>query len=194
MWKFLGLSLAVVCASFLVHSQLQPASAAFAPASVYEFTVKDINGREYKMDQLRGKVTMIVNVASRCGYTPQYEGLQALYTKYRDRGFVVLGFPANNFKGQEPGTEAEIKEFCQTKYNVNFPMFSKISVKGEDQHPLYKFLTEKETNPQFAGDITWNFNKFLIGKDGRVLARFESKDQPQSESVVGAIEQALAGK
>jgi glutathione peroxidase len=122
------------------------------------------------------------------------EGLQATFDKYKAEGFYVLGFPANNFGGQEPGTAAEIKEFCTTKYKVSFPMFAKISVKGEDQDPLYKFLTSKETNPQFAGEISWNFNKFLIDREGRVVARFSSKDAPDGEAVTAAIEKYLKGK
>lgn len=160
-------------------------------ASVYDFALKDIDGNQVKLEQYRGKAVMIVNVASRCGFTPQYEGLEAIYRKYKDQGFVVLGFPANNFKGQEPGTDQEIKSFCSTKYDVTFPVFSKISVKGDDQHPLYKYLTGKETNPQFPGEITWNFNKFLLDKTGRVAARFDSKERPESEKVMQAIEQAL---
>lgn len=160
-------------------------------ASVYDFTMKDIDGNDVKLDAYKGKVVMIVNTASRCGYTPQYEGLQAIYEKYKDRGFVVLGFPANNFMGQEPGTEKEIKEFCTLKYNVTFPMFSKISVTGTDQHPLYGYLTNKATNPEFPGDISWNFNKFLIGKAGKIVGRFGSNDKPEDEAVIAAIESQL---
>ncbi len=162
--------------------------------SVYEFTMKDIDGKDVKLDAYNGKVVMIVNTASKCGYTPQYEGLQALYDKYKERGFVVLGFPANNFMGQEPGTEEEIKEFCTLKYKVTFPMFAKISVKGEDQHPLYNFLTNKATNPEFSGDVSWNFNKFLADRTGNVVARFGSKDTPESEPIVAAVEKYIAGK
>lgn len=162
--------------------------------TIYDFTVKDIDGNDVKLKKYKGKVALVVNVASKCGYTPQYEGLQAIYQKYKDQGFVVLGFPANNFKDQESGTNAEIKEFCQSKYKVTFPMFAKISVKGDDQDPLYQYLTSKETNPQYAGDITWNFNKFLVDKNGKILARFTSKDTPQSEAVTQAIEKALAQK
>ncbi|MGH9916981.1 MAG: glutathione peroxidase, partial [Pyrinomonadaceae bacterium] len=139
----------------------------------------------------KGKVVLFVNVASKCGFTPQYEGLQKLYTKYKDQGFVILGFPANNFHGQEPGTNAEIKEFCSTKYNVSFPLFSKISVKGDDIDPLYKFLTSKETNPEFSGEITWNFNKFLIDRTGKIIARFDSKITPEDNKVTSVIEAAL---
>ncbi len=160
-------------------------------ASVYDFTLKDIDGNDVKLDKYNGKVVMIVNTASRCGYTPQYEGLQKIYDTYKDRGFVVLGFPANNFMGQEPGTEKEIKDFCTLKYNVTFPMFSKISVTGTDQHPLYGFLTNKATNPKFPGDISWNFNKFLIDKNGKIVGRWGSKDKPEDAAVTEAIEKQL---
>jgi glutathione peroxidase len=159
--------------------------------TVYNFTVKDINGKETPLSNFKGKVLLVVNVASRCGFTPQYEGLESLFRKYQDKGFVVLGFPANNFLWQEPGTDAEIKTFCATKYNVTFPMFSKISVKGKDQHPLYQWLTSKETNPKFSGGISWNFNKFLIGREGEVSARFGSREDPQSEGLLKEIESAL---
>lgn len=174
---------------------LNPSPSAPPPEkSVYDFTMKNIDGVDTKLSDYKGKVTMIVNTASKCGYTVQYESLQATYEKYKDKGFVVLGFPANNFMGQEPGTEAEIKEFCTTKFKVSFPMFAKISVKGEDQHPLYNFLTNKATNPEFAGDVSWNFNKFLVDKNGKVVARFGSKDKPDAENVVAAIEKYLAEK
>ena len=162
--------------------------------SVYEFTMRDIDGKSVKLDAYKGKVVMIVNTASHCGYTPQYEGLQALYDKNKDKGLVILGFPANNFMGQEPGSEAEIKEFCTSKYKVTFPMFAKISVKGEDQHPLYNYLTNKATDPEFAGDISWNFNKFLIDRSGKVVARFSSKDTPHSEKMLAAVEKYLTVK
>jgi glutathione peroxidase len=160
-------------------------------AMIYNFAMKTIDGKEVNLSQYRGKALLLVNVASQCGYTPQYEGLQKIYAKYKDRGLVVLGFPANNFGAQEPGTDQEIKTFCSTRYNVTFPMFSKISVKGPDQHPLYQYLTNAATNPQFAGEIKWNFNKFLIDKQGNIAARFDSKDAPESETVVTAIEKAL---
>lgn len=163
-------------------------------ASLYEFTVKNIDGSDVKMDAYRGKVLLLVNVASHCGYTPQYDGLERIFKKYHGQGFEVLAFPANNFGAQEPGTNAEIKDFCTLKYNVTFPMFAKISVKGHDQHPLYAYLTAKETDPEFAGPITWNFNKFLIGRDGKIVARFESKDEPESDKVKQAVEKALAAK
>ena len=160
-------------------------------ASVYDFTMKDIDGNDVKLDRYKGSVVMIVNTASKCGYTPQYEGLQKIYDTYKDRGFVVLGFPANNFMGQEPGTEKEIKEFCTLKYNVTFPMFSKISVTGTDQHPLYGYLTNKATNPEFPGDISWNFNKFLVDKNGKIVGRWGSKDKPEDAAVTAAIEKQL---
>jgi glutathione peroxidase len=159
--------------------------------SIYDFTLKDIDHKEVNLAQYRGKVVLVVNVASRCGFTPQYEGLQKLYAKYKDRGFVILGFPANNFMAQEPGTDEEIKTFCSAKYNVTFPIFSKISVKGDDIHPLYKFLTSKETNPDFGGDIKWNFSKFLLDKNGKIVARFEPAVKPESDPMVQAIEKAL---
>lgn len=168
---------------------------AMPPAgSFYDFKVKDIDGKDVKLKKYKGSVLLVVNTASKCGYTPQYEGLQATFDKFKDKGLVVLGFPANNFGGQEPGTAAEIKEFCESKYKVTFPMFAKLSVKGEDQDPLYTYLTSKETNPQFAGDITWNFNKFLIDRKGNIVARFTSKETPTSEAVTQAIEKYLASK
>lgn len=159
--------------------------------SIYDIPVKTIDGKATTLGEYKGKVVLIVNVASKCGYTPQYEGLEKIYKQYQAKGFTVLGFPANNFGGQEPGTEAEIVTFCSTNYGVTFPMFSKLSAKGADIHPLYKFLTEKETNPNFAGELKWNFNKFLIDKNGTPIARFDSADKPESAKVTQAIEQAL---
>jgi glutathione peroxidase len=169
-------------------------STSAASPSVFDFKMKDIDGKDVKLKKYKGNVLLVVNTASKCGYTPQYEGLQAMYDKYKDQGFYVLGFPANNFGSQEPGTEKEIKEFCTSKYKVTFPMFAKISVKGADQDPLYSYLTNKETDPEFAGDITWNFNKFLIDRKGNIVARFSSKDKPDSEAVTQAIEKYLAAK
>lgn len=158
---------------------------------LYNFTVTDIDGNDVTLSEYRGKVLLIVNVASRCGYTPQYEGLQKIFEEYREMGLLVLGFPANNFGNQEPGSDEEIKEFCSLNYGVSFPMFSKISVKGADIHPLYQYLTSEESNPKFAGEISWNFNKFLVDPSGKIIARFESKDKPESDEVVQAIEKAL---
>jgi glutathione peroxidase len=162
-----------------------------AENSVLDFTMKSIDGDDVKLDSYSGKVLMLVNVASKCGYTKQYKGLEAIYQKYKDQGLVVMGFPANNFFWQEPGTNEEIKTFCTTKYNVTFPMFAKISVKGGKIHPLYKFLTSKQTNPEFGGGISWNFNKFLVDRSGKIVARFSSKDEPESEKVIQTVEQAL---
>lgn len=162
-----------------------------AASSIHEFTLNSIDGKPAPLAAYKGKVLLVVNVASQCGYTPQYAGLESLYRKYKDKGLVVVGFPANNFGAQEPGTNEEIKQFCTLKYNVSFPMFAKISVKGDDMHPLYKFLTSKETDPEFGGDITWNFNKFLIDRNGKVIARFETKEKPEGEKVTQSIEKAL---
>jgi glutathione peroxidase len=163
----------------------------FGASSVHEFTLNSIDGKPAPLSAYQGKVVLIVNVASRCGFTPQYAGLEALYEKYKDRGFTILGFPANNFGGQEPGTNEEIKTFCSSKYNVTFPMYSKISVKGDDQAPLYQFLTDKQANPATGGEIQWNFTKFLVDKNGKVVARFEPKVTPESPDVAAAIEKAL---
>ncbi len=132
-----------------------------------------------------------MNVASKCTFTPQYKSLETLYSKFKQRGFEILGFPANDFGRQEPGTEAEIKSFCELTYGVSFPLFSKISVKGKDIHPLYAFLTDKKTNPQFAGKITWNFNKFIIDRKGNVVARFDSKDDPLGDKIPRLVEATL---
>ncbi len=156
-----------------------------------DFNCENIDGESVDLGEYKGKVVMMVNVASKCGLTPQYEALQALYIKYSARGFVVLGFPANNFQDQEPGTNAEIKEFCMSNYGISFPMFSKISVKGDDIHPLYEYLTNEKTNPGFAGDIQWNFTKFLLNRDGKVIARFEPRTEPDSKEVVISIEDAI---
>lgn len=158
--------------------------------SVYEFKPTNINGKETSLSEYKGKVLLIVNTASECGYTPQYEGLQSLYEEYKDDGLVVLGFPANNFGDQEPGTDKEIKKFCKVNYNVTFPMFSKVSVKGEDQHPLFEYLTTAQ-NPDFTGAIKWNFEKFLIGKNGKLKHRYRSATTPQSDEIKRAIQKEL---
>jgi glutathione peroxidase len=160
-------------------------------ASVYDFTLNSIEGKPVPLSEFKGKVVLLVNVASRCGYTPQYTGLEALYEKYKDRGFVIVGIPANNFGGQEPGTNEEIKTFCKSKYSVTFPMMAKVSVKGADQTPLYQFLTASDTDSKFAGEIKWNFTKFLVSKDGKIVNRFESKTTPDDPHVIAAIEQEL---
>ena len=160
--------------------------------SPLDFTVKTIDGKEQKLSDYKGKVVLMVNVASKCGLTPQYTALESLYEKYKDQGFVIVGFPANNFGSQEPGTNEEIKQFCTSKYNVTFPMMSKISVKGDEKHPLYKFLTEGKAGEDFAGDIEWNFAKFLVDRNGNVMARFASKTTPDSPQLTAAVEKALA--
>src|SRR6202140_3309198 len=160
--------------------------------TIYDFTLNSIDGQPAPLSAYKGKVVMLVNVASRCGFTPQYSALEAIYEKYKDRGFVIVGIPANNFGSQEPGTNQEIKTFCQSKYNVKFPMMSKVSVKGDDQTPLYQFLTDKSANPKTGGDIKWNFTKFLIGPDGHVITRFEPDVPPDAPQVTAAIEKALA--
>lgn len=156
--------------------------------NVHSFTMKTIDGKDQPLSEYKGKTLLVVNVASKCGFTPQYKGLEELYVKYKDRGLVVQGFPANNFMGQEPGTDAEIKEFCSLKYGVSFPMFSKISVKGKNIDPLYEYLT---TQSGFDGDIAWNFNKFLVNKDGQVVARFGSRNEPLSKELIDKIEEIL---
>lgn len=158
---------------------------------IHTFTLKDIDGQDVALSAYQGQVLLVVNVASKCGFTRQYAGLEKLYQTYKDQGFAILGFPANNFLGQEPGTEAEIKTFCSLNYGVSFPMFSKISVKGKTIHPLYAFLTSKKEHPEHGGAITWNFNKFLIGKDGRVIGRFGSRTEPEDPELAAAIEMAL---
>ncbi len=161
-----------------------------AADSVLDFRVSDIEGRETDLSEFKGKVLLIVNVASRCGATPQYDPLQALYAKYSEQGLVVMGFPANNFGGQEPGSNEEISDFCTSKYSVEFPMFSKVSVKGEDKAPLFQYLTSAE-NPDKTGDISWNFEKFLVGKDGRLIRRFGTRVRPDDAELVAAVEKAL---
>jgi glutathione peroxidase len=163
----------------------------FGASSVYEFTMNSIDGQPMPLAKFEGKVMLIVNVASKCGFTPQYEGLEAVYEKYKDQGLVIVGFPANNFMAQEPGTNEEIKTFCSTKYNVKFPLYSKISVKGDDKAPLYQFLTDTSANPKTGGEIKWNFTKFLVDRNGKVIARFESPVKPDSPEVTAAIEKAL---
>ncbi len=160
--------------------------------SLYDIPLKDIDGKDTSLKAYQGKVLLIVNVASKCGFTPQYEGLEALQKKYEAQGFTVLGFPCNDFLSQEPGTAEEIKTFCSTKYNVTFPLFEKLHVKGKEQHPLYAALTG-DSSP-FPGNIKWNFGKFVISHDGKIFKRFGSMDKPESPEVTGAIEAALAAK
>lgn len=150
----------------------------------HDFIVKDIDGKEFDLALYKGKKVLVVNVASKCGLTPQYKDLQALYDRYKDQNFVVIGFPANNFMGQEPGTNAEIKEFCTLNYGVTFPMMNKISVKGKDQAPLYNWLTHKSENGKIDQEVTWNFQKFLIDENGNLVDVLQPKESPMSEKIV----------
>ncbi len=159
--------------------------------TIYQFKMKNIDGKEISLSDFKGKVVVIVNVASECGYTPQYEKLEKFYEAYKAKGVVLLGFPANNFGGQEPGSDAEIKTFCTSKYNVTFPMFSKISVKGDDMHPLYHFLTEKKLNGVMDAEVKWNFNKFIINKKGEVVTHLLSKMKPDDEEFLKMIDEEL---
>ncbi len=163
-----------------------------AADSLYDIPLKDIDGKDTSLKPYSGQVILIVNVASKCGFTPQYAGLEALYKKYGFQGLVVCGFPCNQFLSQEPGTDAEIKAFCTGKYAVTFPMFDKLEVNGKNRHPLYVALAG--TNSPFPGNIKWNFTKFLIGRDGKILKRFGSTVKPDSAEVTQAIEAALAAK
>jgi glutathione peroxidase len=166
--------------------------AAHGADSLYDIPLKDIDGKDASLKAYSGQVILVVNVASKCGYTPQYAGLEALYKKYGFQGLVVCGFPCNQFGHQEPGTDAEIKTFCSDKYSVTFPMFDKLEVNGANRHPLYTALAG--TNSPFAGNIKWNFTKFLIGRDGKILNRFDSKVKPDSEELTKAVEAALVAK
>ncbi|MBC2608105.1 glutathione peroxidase [Pelagicoccus albus] len=161
-----------------------------ADTSIYDIPLVDIDGHETSLEQYKGKTLLIVNVASKCGYTKQYAGLEELNEEYADKGLVVLGFPCNQFGGQEPGSEEDIKEFCSLTYGVSFPMFSKVEVNGPDRHPLYVKLAGEES--PFPGDITWNFNKFLIDGEGKIVARFPSKVKPKSEELLAAVDKSLA--
>lgn len=157
-------------------------------SNFYDYTVNDIDGNEYKMSQLKGKKIIIVNVASKCGFTPQYEQLEAIYNKYRDRDFIIIGFPANNFMKQEPGTNEEIKSFCTLNYGVTFPMMSKISVKGKDKAPIYKWLTDKEFNGKENSSVKWNFQKYLISADGELEKVISPSTKPDDPEIIQWIE------
>ena len=182
---------ALLCLSIgLAAATLVQPTRAADTKSIYDFTLKSIDGQPTPLSSFHGKVVMLVNVASRCGFTPQYTALESIYEKYKSRGLVIVGIPANNFMGQEPGTNEEIKTFCTRKYSVTFPMYAKISVKGPDQAPLYTYLT-KDTGPGITGDIKWNFTKFLIDRNGNVVQRFEPAVTPDSKEAVSAIEKQL---
>ncbi len=176
----------------LIASLIAMTAVAASAESLYDIKLADIDGKPTTLAAYKGKAVLIVNVASKCGYTKQYTGLEATYQKYKAQGFVVLGFPCNQFGGQEPGTSNDIKTFCSSKYNVTFPLFEKIEVNGANRHPLYVALAGKDST--FPGDIKWNFNKFLVGKDGKIIKRFESKVAPESEELTKEIEAALAAK
>jgi glutathione peroxidase len=162
--------------------------------SIYDIDLETLSGERTTMGAYRGKVLLIVNVASKCGFTPQYAGLQALQDAYGDRGFTVLGFPCNQFGKQEPGDASEIREFCTKNYGVTFDLFSKIDVNDDEAAPLYKFLTSEETNPGYSGEIGWNFEKFLISRDGKVVARFKTPVKPDSDEVVKKVEAEIKKK
>jgi glutathione peroxidase len=179
-------TLAILASAFLMQTITSQAQ------TIDKIAVKDIDHKDTTIGAYQGKVLLIVNVASKCGFTPQYAGLEAVYEKYKDKGLVVLGFPCNQFGAQEPGTNEEIKKFCSTKYNVTFPLFDKIEVNGPNRAPLYVALAGKDS--PFPGNIKWNFTKFLIGRDGKIISRFDSKVKPDSPEMIAAIDAALAAK
>jgi len=160
-------------------------------SNIFDFTLNDIDGKPVPLSQFLGKTLLLVNTASFCGNTPQYADLQTMYERYRSKGFEILAFPANNFGQQEPGTNEDIKGFCLTKYSLTFPLFSKISVKGSDKHPLYRYLTEESP---FPGDVEWNFQKYLVDPNGTVIARYHHRTKPTSEEIVRDLERTLAQK
>lgn len=189
------LSLALAFGVFTAMTTPQPANADQSTADhecFLDYKMKDIDGKEVDLEDYEGSVVLIVNTASRCGLTPQYAGLQDLYEKYQDKGLVVLGFPCNQFGSQEPGSESEIKTFCSTKYDVSFPMMSKIEVNGSDATPLYKQLTSTKVDPAGDGPISWNFEKFLIDREGQLVNRFSPRTKPSDEELVKAVETELA--
>lgn len=173
----------IVVAAFLLIGGLT-----FAQNGIHDFTVKDIDGKDFALEQLKGKKVLVVNVASKCGLTPQYEGLQKLYETYKDDNFIIIGFPANNFLKQEPGTNEEIKSFCSLNYGVSFPIMSKISVKGDDMHALYQWLTQKEKNGVESSKVKWNFQKYLIAEDGTLVKHIGPKTKPFDEEIINWIE------
>ncbi len=181
-------ALAVACGAAACHAEEKTVPAAL------NFKAKDIDGKEVDLSKYKGKVILVVNVASRCGYTPQYQGLETLYRKHKDDGLVVLGFPSNQFGAQEPGTDEQIKEFCTSNYNVDFDLFSKVDVNGPKAHPFYQYLTSEETNKPYAGKIGWNFEKFLINRKGEVVGRFKPGVAPDSDELVGAVTKELEKK
>ena len=187
MLRIIAMSIATMCV-IAANSFSQGKDSGDTMKGFYSFTMKTIDGTDKALSAYKGSVLLVVNTASECGYTPQYEGLEALYRKYKDRGLKILAFPANDFHSQEPGTDSEIKTFCTTKYHVTFDLFSKIVVLGDDMNPLYAWLTSREG---YRGPIAWNFNKFLIGRDGMVAARYPSKITPQSAEIASKLEELL---
>jgi glutathione peroxidase len=169
-----------ILTSFSVNAQ--------SNTSIYQFKVEDLSGNTFDFASLKGKKILIVNTASKCGYTPQYEQLEAIYKKYKNQNFVIIGFPANNFMWQEPGTNAEIATFCRSKYGVSFPMMAKISVKGKDMHPIYQFLTQKKLNGVLDSKVEWNFQKYLINEKGQLEQVFMSGLKPNDEKIINWIE------
>ena len=190
--SFTNACLITLTGVFAMHSHAEPATPATTDLpAFYAFEAETIDGQKTTLAPYQGKVALVVNVASKCGFTKQYAGLQKLYETYKDKGLVLLGFPCNQFAGQEPGTSAEIKAFCSTTFNVTFPLFAKISVKGKGKHPLYAWLTDPAQHAAKTGDVSWNFNKFLIGRDGKLIAHFGSRTSPDDPALIAAIEKAL---
>src|SRR5271157_168855 len=194
MIPFFALAMSAILLVLLPLGMVSAQTASKKPTSVLDFTMKDIDGKDVPLAKFQGKVLLIVNTASQCGYTPQYKGLQEIYQKYKDQGFEILAFPANEFGAQEPGTDDQIKQFCSSNYKVSFPLFSKIVVRGKGIHPLYEFLTSEATDPKHAGPIPWNFAKFLVNRKGEVVSRFQPGVKPESPELGSAIEEALAEK
>jgi len=186
------LAVLVMTLAIQAEEKKEPAKAEKDVPAVLNFKMKSLDGKDVDLSKYEGKVVLMVNVASKCGYTPQYEPLEALHEKYKDQGLVVLGFPCNQFGAQEPGTAEDIEKFCTENYGVTFDMFEKIDVNGEKAAPLYKFLTSKETNPKSPGKVDWNFEKFLIGKDGKLAGRYKSKVSPDDPEFVKVVEKELA--
>jgi glutathione peroxidase len=170
---------------------IPPIAKEYAMTTLHDFEARTIDGRDRKLADLRGKVALVVNVASKCGLTPQYAALERLWQAKRAGGLEVLGFPCNQFAGQEPGTDAQVQEFCEINYGVTFPLFSKVEVNGPGRHPLYAWLTSVEAAPEGAGDVKWNFGKFVIGKDGAVVARFAPPTAPDDPALLAAVDRAL---
>ncbi|MFO8234009.1 MAG: glutathione peroxidase [Bacteroidales bacterium] len=178
----------IIFALLILNIAMTGISQNLTDKSFHDFTVKNINGEDFKLSNLEGKKVLVVNTASKCGFTPQYEGLQDLYEKYGSKNFVIIGFPANNFMKQEPGSNEEIEQFCKKNYGVTFPMMAKISVKGDDQHPLYQWLTQKKYNGKRDSKVKWNFQKYLIDEDGQLIDVFYSRTKPQAKKIVNWIE------